>query len=70
MISSELHTAGQTDERGGAGRGSGALDTQSPIADPEACAACAHPWTTHDALAARFCTATAASSQARGCICV
>ncbi|MDD7942673.1 RGCVC family protein [Actinomycetospora lutea] len=33
------------------------------------CAVCPHPWAAHDALGARFCSATVASALARGCIC-
>ncbi len=33
------------------------------------CAACDHPWSEHDALGMRFCTATVTSSLSRGCIC-
>ena len=33
------------------------------------CAACPHPWTTHDAIAARYCTATVAGKFSRGCVC-
>lgn len=35
----------------------------------EPCAVCPHPWSEHDTRDVRFCTATAASSSARGCIC-
>jgi hypothetical protein len=33
------------------------------------CAVCPHPWTTHDRIAARFCTATVAGKFSRGCVC-
>lgn len=33
------------------------------------CAACSHPWTAHDGIAARFCTATVAGKFTRGCVC-
>jgi hypothetical protein len=33
------------------------------------CAACAHPWTAHDVIAARFCNATVAGHYERGCVC-
>jgi hypothetical protein len=33
------------------------------------CAACAHPWTAHDAIAARFCNATVSGRFKRGCVC-
>jgi hypothetical protein len=33
------------------------------------CAACPHPWTNHDRIAARFCTATVAGKFSRGCVC-
>lgn len=35
----------------------------------ETCTACGHPQAAHDAIAARFCTATTASYFARGCVC-
>ena len=35
----------------------------------QACAVCPHPWSEHDTRDVRFCTATAASSSTRGCIC-
>lgn len=35
----------------------------------EACAACAHPWRAHDAIEARYCTATTTAALARRCIC-
>lgn len=54
-------------------------DTDAPVTDavltlesPEgeqACAVCPHPWAEHDTRDVRFCTATAASSSPRGCIC-
>ena len=34
------------------------------------CGACAHAWDAHDALGARYCTATMASTRERGCICL
>jgi hypothetical protein len=33
------------------------------------CAVCEHPWTAHDTIAARFCTATVAGKFERGCVC-
>ncbi|MGX7825404.1 RGCVC family protein [Actinokineospora sp. 24-640] len=36
----------------------------------EACATCAHEWQTHDVIAKRYCTATAAGDYSRGCVCV
>lgn len=35
----------------------------------DACVACAHPWTAHDVISARFCTATVAAGLLRGCVC-
>ncbi len=35
----------------------------------DACLACAHPWSGHDVISARFCTATVAAALARGCVC-
>jgi hypothetical protein len=35
----------------------------------EACDACPHPRAGHDAIAARFCSATARGAIARGCVC-
>jgi hypothetical protein len=50
------------------------IDTRqsTAVADGEvvtACASCAHPWGTHDRIAARFCNATAAGQYKRGCVC-
>jgi hypothetical protein len=42
------------------------------IADTQAapdCAVCPHPWAGHDRIAARYCTATAAGTQDRLCVC-
>jgi hypothetical protein len=33
------------------------------------CAACAHPWDTHDVISARYCSATIAGALTRGCVC-
>jgi hypothetical protein len=33
------------------------------------CAVCPHPWTFHDRIAARYCTATVAGKSSRGCVC-
>lgn len=40
-----------------------------PVAD--ACAVCPHPWTFHDRIAVRYCTATNANAgqSNRGCVC-
>lgn len=35
----------------------------------DACVACTHPWSKHDVISARFCTATAAGALSRGCVC-
>ncbi len=36
----------------------------------EACATCPHPWHSHDRIAARYCTASAAGGRPdRGCVC-
>lgn len=35
----------------------------------EACAACPHPRTAHDGIAARFCSATVVGGYDRGCVC-
>lgn len=34
------------------------------------CAVCPHPLDAHDRIGLRYCTATAASSVSRGCVCV
>ena len=45
----------------------------TPIDQPQdaddACQACTHPWSAHDVISARFCTATVALALARGCVC-
>ncbi|GLZ36959.1 RGCVC family protein [Actinokineospora sp. NBRC 105648] len=33
------------------------------------CVACPHDWADHDRISARYCTATAAGEQTRGCVC-
>jgi hypothetical protein len=33
------------------------------------CSACPHPWTAHDGIAVRFCTATVVGGYHRGCVC-
>lgn len=35
----------------------------------DACLACAHPWSAHDVISARFCAATVEAALARGCVC-
>jgi hypothetical protein len=35
----------------------------------ETCVACAHPWSAHDVISARYCTATVAGALTRGCVC-
>jgi hypothetical protein len=35
----------------------------------DTCAVCPHPWTDHDRVAARFCTATVAGAYSRTCVC-
>ncbi|HEX3589025.1 MAG TPA: RGCVC family protein [Pseudonocardiaceae bacterium] len=35
----------------------------------DACVACSHPWSAHDVISARFCTATAAGALDRRCVC-
>jgi hypothetical protein len=49
------------------GSGAGA-DGRAPV-DPRACRACPHATDAHDALGTRFCAATTAGGQDRGCIC-
>lgn len=48
-----------------------APDTKSNIGarNDVVCATCPHPWSRHDRIAARFCTATATSGYRRGCVC-
>ncbi|NYD34948.1 RGCVC family protein [Actinomycetospora corticicola] len=45
-------------------RSDGARATTDPT-----CAMCPHPWSEHDALGRRFCTATQVGVWTRGCIC-
>lgn len=33
------------------------------------CETCPHPWSSHDRISIRFCTATMASGNSRGCAC-
>jgi hypothetical protein len=43
--------------------------TESDPGAQDVCLACAHPWSGHDVISARFCTATIASALTRGCVC-
>ncbi|MEV6910019.1 RGCVC family protein [Amycolatopsis sp. NPDC051071] len=43
-------------------------DVAEPAAD-DRCPSCPHPLSAHDAIARRFCTATAAGGFSRGCTC-
>lgn len=36
---------------------------------PGGCPVCAHVWTEHDTIAARYCIATVAGKFDRGCVC-
>ena len=50
------------------------LERASPLDDAaeamnEACDVCPHPHATHDAIAARFCSATSNGAITRGCVC-
>jgi len=47
--------------------GQTAEQTRTPVTD--VCAVCPHPWTFHDRIAARYCTATIAGEFSRGCVC-
>jgi hypothetical protein len=33
------------------------------------CVTCPHPWSNHDQIAVRYCTASASSGHSRGCVC-
>jgi hypothetical protein len=47
-----------------------ALAPASPVEEDAArCAVCPHPPAAHDAIGARFCSATAAGAFDRGCVC-
>jgi hypothetical protein len=46
------------------------LAPASPVEEDAArCAVCPHPPAAHDAIGARFCSATAAGAFDRGCVC-
>ena len=45
------------------------LDDAAEVMNKEACDVCPHPRAGHDAIAARFCSATGDSAIARGCVC-
>ncbi len=48
------------------------LDPSGPTEPADAeqpCMVCPHPWSGHDKLGVRYCTATVASASSRGCIC-
>lgn len=42
------------------------LSEASPV---DCCEVCAHPFTDHDPIARRYCSATLANALSRGCIC-
>jgi hypothetical protein len=46
-----------------------APETAAPPEQTPACAACPHPLDEHDAIAMRFCRATASAGHDRGCVC-
>ena len=45
------------------------LDDAAERMNKEACDVCPHPHAVHDAIAARFCSATSNGAIARGCVC-
>jgi len=45
------------------------LDDAAGAMNKEACDVCPHPHADHDAIAARFCSATGNGAIARGCVC-
>lgn len=45
-----------------------ALDAATGEVEAE-CAVCPHPWSFHDRIAARYCTATIAGQSGRRCVC-
>jgi hypothetical protein len=45
------------------------LDDAAAAMNKEACDVCPHPRADHDAIAARFCSATGNGAIARGCVC-
>jgi hypothetical protein len=45
------------------------LDDAAEAITKEACDVCPHPHADHDAIAARFCSATGNGAIARGCVC-
>jgi hypothetical protein len=45
------------------------LDDAAEAMNREACDVCPHPRADHDAIAARFCSATGDGAIARGCVC-
>lgn len=47
----------------------GVMRIEQPQDTQDACVACAHPWSAHDVISARFCTATVAAGLVRGCVC-
>jgi hypothetical protein len=44
-------------------------DDTAEATDREACDVCPHPQASHDAIAARFCSATCDGAIVRGCVC-
>jgi hypothetical protein len=45
------------------------LDDAAEAMNKQACDVCPHPQAGHDAIAARFCSATAHGAIVRGCVC-
>jgi hypothetical protein len=50
-------------------QGASILDNAAEDMNKRACDVCPHPHADHDAIAARFCSATLNNAIARGCIC-
>jgi hypothetical protein len=62
-------TVTQSSNATGPGEPTDAVLTLESPDGGQPCAVCPHPWSDHDSRDVRFCTATAASSSTRGCIC-
>jgi hypothetical protein len=45
------------------------IDVEATTLDLPVCGMCLHSRESHDAIAARYCDATASSALARGCVC-
>ena len=64
------HSNGSTSTTGTGGVVLDSRTDDDPTDEDARCAMCPHPWSAHDAIGVRFCTASRTSSRDdRGCVC-